>query len=71
MHQWSQNLINMILGLGLNIYRTLKNYLMLYKKVYNYQANQQQAKHDAKWRPILSLRAVLAWKSGWWNSNAV
>ena len=33
---------------------------MLYKKVCNYQARrrhatQQQAKHDAKWRPILSL----------------
>ena len=23
----------------------------------NFQANQQQAKHGAKWRPILSLRA--------------
>ena len=42
---------------------------MLYKKVRNYralrrQANQQQAKHDANLRPILSLRAVLAWKIG-------
>ena len=40
-----------------------------YKKVCNFrarrrQANQQQAKQDAKWRPILSLRAVLALKIG-------
>ena len=26
--------------------------------------NQQQAKHGAEWRPILSLRAYLAWKIG-------
>ena len=53
-----------------NLYQNFRNcgaienvqkYLMLYKKVCNYcQANQQQAKHDAKWPPILSLRAVLA-----------
>ena len=49
--------------------RTSKKSVMLYRKVCNYrarlrQANQQQAKHDAKWRPILSLRTVLAWKIG-------
>ena len=42
---------------------------MFYKKVSNYRArrrsaNQQHAKHGAKWRPILSLRALLAWKIG-------
>ena len=46
------------------------------KKVWNYrvrrrQANQQQAKLDAKWRPILSLRAVLAWKIGYFCTSPV
>ena len=42
---------------------------MLYKKFCNYRArrrsaNQQQAKYGAKWRPIRSLLAYLAWKIG-------